>query len=492
VSWNTRSVIASTLCGILIVTSPGVVALAVQDTSPAPTASGDLPKQIQRSYLELFREAASLEFTPAEIQSMRARLKQNQESCVREFKRRCDQLNSQLNQAQRQLNLRESTATLSESQRHDLHCRIQELRVLSEQTDVLADQAIPVAYQNRLAKLDVIENWPGQVRQIRQQIADGTFPSRRWADVKDIGFRQIEPGQKDDIKVGQEAVRDLKMTGLMPKEVEDKVVVDYVKSIAQNLAAHSDLQVPLNVTVLDSKEINAFALPGGYIFLERGLLEAADNESELAGVIAHEMSHVVARHGKRLMKKGTIASIIYQAAQVAAMVLTGGVAGIGTYYALQYGFYGLGLVLNLQLLGVSRDYEQEADQLGIQYAWDSGYSPDGFTQFFDKIATKEGYINGVSWFRTHPPFYQRMADAEREIMFLPKQKNMIVQSSRFEEMKKALAGVTRKASEEEKGRPSLLAAEQGCPAPKKIEYKAGQPIEALCEVPERQVSGEKK
>jgi hypothetical protein len=98
----------------------------------------------------------------------------------------------------------------------------------------------------------------------------------------------------------------------------------------------------------------------------------------------------------------------------------------------------------------------------------------------------------VSWFRTHPPFYQRMADAEREIMFLPKQKNMIVQSSRFEEMKKALAGVTRKASEEEKGRPSLLAAEQGCPAPKKIEYKAGQPIEALCEVPERQVSGEKK
>jgi predicted Zn-dependent protease len=278
----------------------------------------------------------------------------------------------------------------------------------------------------------------------------------------------------------------------MPKEVEDKAVVDYVKTLAQNLAAHSDLQVPLNLTVLDSKEINAFALPGGYLFLERGLLEAADNESELAGVIAHEMSHVVARHGKRLMKKGTIASIIYHAAQVAALVLTGGVAGIGTYYALQYGFYGLGLVLNLELLGVSRDYEREADQLGIQYAWNSGYSPDGFTEFFDKIATKEGYINGVSWFRTHPPFYQRMAEAEREIMFLPKHKNLVVQSSGFEDMKRALAGVTRKASEEERGRPSLLAAEQGCPAPKRIKYKPGQPIETLCEVSERQASGEKK
>jgi len=150
------------------------------------------------------------------------------------------------------------------------------------------------------------------------------------------------------------------------------------------------------------------------------------------------------------------------------------------------------LVLNLQLLGVSRDYELEADQLGIQYAWNSGYSADGFTEFFDKIATKEGYINGVSWFRTHPPFYQRMADAEREILFLPKKENLIVQSAAFEDMKAALAKVSRKASEEEKGRPSLLAAEQGCPPPKKIEYKPGQPIEALCSLAESQASNVKK
>ena len=87
------------------------------------------------------------------------------------------------------------------------------------------------------------------------------------------------------------------------------------------------------------------------------------------------------------MKRATIASLFYQAAQIAAIVLTGGIAGIGMYYSLQYGFYGLGLVLDLRLLGVSRDYELEADQLGVQYAWNAGYDPSGFVRFFDKMET---------------------------------------------------------------------------------------------------------
>ncbi|HEV2424380.1 MAG TPA: M48 family metalloprotease [Terriglobia bacterium] len=473
-NWNLRSVIAVTLCEVLIVTAGSTAAAPVVETSEAARS---LPEDLRRSYLDLFRDAGSFRYSPAELERTRSTLKAAQEKCTREFKQRRDAFKRQLEQAQAEL--KRNSSKLSEAQRHDLHCRIQQLRVLQEQADVLANNAIPVAYQNRLAKLDLIQNWPGQLREIDQQMAAGSYHSRRWGDVKDIGFRQIQKGQKDDIKIGQDALRQMKLAGLMPKEVEDKAVVDYVKRIGENLAAHSDLQVPLNITILDSKEINAFAFPGGYLFLERGLLEAVDNESELAGVMAHEMSHVVARHGKRLMKKGTIAGIIFQAAQVAAIVLTGGVAGIGTYYALQYGFYGLGLVLNLQLLGVSRDYELEADQLGIQYAWNAGYSPDGFTEFFDKIATKEGYINGTSWFRTHPPFYQRMADGEREIRFLPR-KDLIVQSAGFENMKAALTQVSAKAAEEEKGRPSLLSAEQGCAAPQKVEYKPGQPIETLC------------
>jgi len=154
------------------------------------------------------------------------------------------------------------------------------------------------------------------------------------------------------------------------------------------------------------------------------------------------------------------------------------------YYALQYGFYGLGLVLSLKLLGVSRAYELEADQLGVQYAWNAGYDATGFIRFFDKLATQEGYVNGVSWFRTHPPFYQRMVDTEREILFLQQKPEAIVQTSEFEQMKKELAPVAAKAEKEEVGRPSLkMTREQGCEPPKKLEYKPGEPIEILCSSP---------
>jgi predicted Zn-dependent protease len=272
----------------------------------------------------------------------------------------------------------------------------------------------------------------------------------------------------------------MKVSGLMPKELDDADIVDYVTRVARRVSTYSDLKVPLKVTVLDSKEINAFALPGGFLFIERGLLEAVDDESQLAGVIGHEMSHVVARHGHKLMTKATIANIIFQAAQIAAVLLTGGAVGVGTYYALQYGFYGLGLILDLNLLGVSREFELQADQLGIQYTWNSGYDPTGFVRFFDRMATTKGYVEGASWFYSHPPFYERMVEAEREINFLPKKEDLVVQTSEFHDMKKALEEVTAKAQEEERTRPSLLAPEAGCPAPAKLEYEPGQPIETIC------------
>ena len=133
---------------------------------------------------------------------------------------------------------------------------------------------------------------------------------------------------------------------------------------------------------------------------------------------------------------------------------------------------------------MSRDYELEADQLGVQYAWNAGYDPSGFIQFFDKMATKEGYVNSVSWFRTHPAFYQRMVAAQQEIMFLPAKPSYITQSAAFEEMKKELAPIAAKAEKEEVGRPSLLITrEEGCEPPRKLEYKAGQPIEQICASP---------
>ncbi|HVB33320.1 MAG TPA: M48 family metalloprotease [Patescibacteria group bacterium] len=456
-----------------------------------PVQTLTLQEYLRKPYMELFALAPELRFSAAQIDAERNALKNGKDTCINRFKSDAKQYGMQIDAARK--DLKSKTTTLSDAQRAQAHCKIQNLELLKSEADVLSGHAIPTAYDNLNAKLDVIEYWPEQSQQIRREIASGAYHNRKWGDVKDIGFREIEPNQQDDIKRGAQAVEEMKRLGLLPPPVEDKAIQAYVRSVAERVAKHSDLKVPLHITVLQSREINAFALPGGYLFVERGLLEAADDESELAGVIAHEIAHDTARHGKRLMKRATIAGIFFQAAQIAAVVLTGGVASIGLYYALQYGFYGLGLVLNLKLLGVSRDYEMEADQLGVQYAWDAGYDPSGFIRFFDKMATKKGYVNGVSWFRTHPPFYQRMVETEKEIMFLPPKPSAIVQTSAFERMKKELAPIAAKAEKEEASKPSLLISkEEGCAPPAKIEYTPDQPIEELCRAPMRTPSAPEK
>lgn len=445
-------------------------------------ARGELRGFLQKSYAELFDLAPSLTFSATEIAAQRKALEKGKDFCVSRFKEHGKQYAKQIEAAQD--DLKKKTASLNEQQRSQAHCRIQNLELLRSEAQALSGHAIPTAYDNLNAKLDLVEKWPALYKQTQQEISTGSHLKRRWGDVKDIGFREIAANQQDDIRKGQQAIEEMKRSGLLPPEVEDKAIQEYVNTVAQRIAQKSDLKIPLHISVLQSREINAFALPGGYLFIERGLLEAADDESELAGVLAHEMAHDAARHANKLMKKATIASIFYQAAQVAAMILTGGVAGIGTYYALQYGFYGLGLVLNLNLLGVSREFEMEADQLGVQYAWNAGYDPTGFTRFFDKIATREGYVNGAGWFRTHPPFYQRMVDTRREIMFLEAKPNMIVQSSAFEQMKRELAPIAAAANKEEMGKPSLkVTREEGCEPPRRLEYKPGQPIEGLCAAP---------
>jgi Zn-dependent protease with chaperone function len=463
---------------------------AAAQRAPAPLAPEvrkAFDEALQKSYNDLFEEAVRLEFSRAQIEAMREILENRQKSCTAEFRRRAEDHAKDLRKEQE--SLRAATARIDDTERKQRHCRIQNLRALESQARVLAEHGIPVAYENRKAKLELIEKWPEELKKIREEIAAGRHVNRKWGDVKDIGFRELVPDQEKDIKIGQETVREIKMAGLMPPEVDNPVVRKYVTNLAQRVAKHSDMRVPLNITVLNSKEVNAFALPGGFLFIQRGLLEAAENEAQLAGVIAHEIAHVTGRHGHRLMKRATISSIIYQAAQVAALILTGGAATIGTYYALQYGFYGLGLVLSLDLLGVSREMELEADQLGVQYAWNAGFDPNGFIHFFDKMATREGYVNGLSWFRTHPPFYARMVQSKREIMYLPPKEGLVVNSTEFDEMKRELKKVTEQAEQEEKDRPSLLAPVQGCPAPEKIEFKPGDPIEKLCPEPAAVSSG---
>ena len=476
-----RQCVALFSSALLASASPRTLRSSAPVVVHAQDAKIPLQQALTKSYLDLFELTEATQYSAAEINSIRDGLKRGEDMCVSRFKNQASQYGKEVGQAQKQL--KDDGKQVTESERHELHCKIQNLRALQSQADILAKHAIPLAYDNREAKLDLIEQWPAKFREISKQLEDGTYRNRRWGDVQDIAFREIEAGQEKDIKTGEDAIREMKTQRLMPEEVANREVVDYVIRIAQRVASHSDLKVPLKVTVLDSKEINAFALPGGFLYVERGLLEAVDDEAELAGVLAHEMAHVIARHGHKLMMRAEIANIFFQAAQVAGMILTGGAVGVGAYYALQYGFYGLGLVLDLKLLGVSRDFELQADQLGIQYAWNSDYDPTGFIRFFDKMATTKGYVEGAGWFYDHPPFYERMVEAEREITFLPKKKELAVQTSQFDEMKKALVKVTAKAKQEEEKKPSLLGTEKGCPVPPKAQYEAGQPIETICAQP---------
>jgi Zn-dependent protease with chaperone function len=479
-----RKAIALFLCDCLLlapVTGCGT-RQAVEVPQPKPIEEGTLRAHLQESYLGLFDTAPTLRYTTNEIRSQRETFSGDEKVCLARFKDHAEQYAKQMKTAQE--DLKEAIARLTDAQRKQVHCQIQNLDQLQREAETLYRHAIPTAYDNLNAKLDLIEKWPAVFQQTQMEIANESYMKRRWSNVKDIGFREIASGQEDDIKRGQEAIEELRRHGLMPPDLNNEKIQDYVNSVAQSVARHSDLRVPLHVMVLQSREINAFALPGGYLFVQRGLLEAADNETELAGVLAHEIGHVTARHGYKLIKRATIASIFYQAAQVAALVLTGGVVGPGLYYALQYGFFGLGFILDLNLLGISRDYELEADQLGVQYAWNAGYDPAGFIQFFDKMATTEGYVNGASWFRTHPPFFERMIESRREIMFLATRPDLVVQTAAFKDMKKELAGVTAQAEKEEASRPRLLITrEQGCEPPRKIEYTPGQPIEELCASP---------
>ena len=479
-----RKITAVLLAGPLVVSLGFPRGIKTAPEPPFEKKNFDtLQEDLNKSYLELFSLAPEIHYSPDAIEKMKAYLRDAQGYCVSELKAKSDAYKSEIKQDQDSLH--KKTADVTDTERHDLHCSIQNDEKLKAQTDVVIERAMPLAYENKQAKLELLEKWPADYVKIRQEKNDGSYRNRRWGDVEDIGFRTIVEGQEKDIKTGEDAVKQMKESGLMPDELKDKAIVDYVQKVAENVAAHSDLKVPLKVTVLDDKEINAFALPGGFLYVDRGLVEAVDDESELAGVLAHEIGHDTARHAHALMKKGEIASIFFQAAELAAGMLTGGVASIGTYYAIQYGFYGLDLALNLELLGVSRAYELQADQLGIQYAWNAGYDPTGFIRFFDKMANKEGFVRGVAWFYDHPPFYERMLNAEREILFLPKKDDLVVTTTDFDKMKTTLkADMKKNPDMEEKNRPTLVHREAGCTdAPKLDLTQLTTSIGPVCSLP---------
>jgi len=197
---------------------------------------------LQKSYAELFDLAPTLEYRASEIEAQRQTLGKGKDFCVSRFKGHGKQYGKEIDTAQKDLKKR--TANLTEAQRSQIHCKIQNLELLQSEAQALSGHAIPTAYANLNAKLDVIEKWPALYKQTEQEIASGAYVNRRWGDVKDIGFRVIAENQQDDIRKGQQAIEEMKRSGILPPEVEDKAIQEYVNSVAQRIAQKSDLKIP--------------------------------------------------------------------------------------------------------------------------------------------------------------------------------------------------------------------------------------------------------
>ncbi len=233
------------------------------------------------------------------------------------------------------------------------------------------------------------------------------------------------------------------------KLVQDPVVNEYVNRIGQNLVRNSDAKVPFTIKVIDSDEVNAFALPGGFFYVNSGLILAADEEAELAGVMAHEISHVCARHGMRQMTRANIAQIA-----TIPLIFVGGGIGYGIYEAA-------GLGLPLTFMKFQRNFEAEADYLGLQYMYKTGYDPQAFISFFEKIQAKEKKKPGTisKAFASHPQTPDRIAASQKEIAtILPARPQYIVTTSEFDDVKARLAMIENRhkvLDEKDANRPSL-------------------------------------
>ncbi len=272
-------------------------------------------------------------------------------------------------------------------------------------------------------------------------------------DVSQIGNRGVGKGVnfyslEKEQELGRKLALELEM---QVRLVDDSVVADYVNRVGQNLVRNSDAQVPFTIKVIDDDEINALALPGGYFYVNSGLILAADNEAEMAGVMAHEIAHVACRHATRAMTKGRI----WNLASI-PLIFVGGGAG----YAIRQV---VAVSVPMSFLKFSRDAEREADLLGLEYEYAAGYDPAAFVQFFEKIHARERQEKHrflSKMFSTHPMTEDRIRRAQEEMAtMLPGREQYVVTTSEFDEVKDRLAAVTirmkNKTDERDANRPTL-------------------------------------
>lgn len=233
------------------------------------------------------------------------------------------------------------------------------------------------------------------------------------------------------------------------KIINDPVISEYVNRVGQNLVRNSDAKVPFTIKVIDSEEVNAFALPGGFFFVNSGLILKAESEAELAGVMAHEIAHVAARHGTKQATRGEIANL----ATIPLIFMGGGWTTYGIYQAAS-------VLVPIGFLKFSRGFESEADMLGLEYMYKAGYDPTAFVDFFEKIETLEKRKPGTmaKVFSTHPMTDDRIKTAQKNIQqILTAKPEYVVTTSEFNDVKSRLLAMhnKRKIDTDDPNKPRL-------------------------------------
>ncbi|HYK21028.1 MAG TPA: M48 family metallopeptidase [Pyrinomonadaceae bacterium] len=265
-------------------------------------------------------------------------------------------------------------------------------------------------------------------------VAKSNKPLATNEDPAMIGKRNINTGiiakmsgsTEKEVRMGREAAAEVDRQA---KFVDDPIITEYVNRVGQNIVLHSDAKVPFTIKVIDSDEVNAFALPGGFFYVNKGLILAADNEAELAGVMAHEIAHVAARHAVENQTKGNL----LEYAAIAGSIFLGGIPGM--IYQNTAGIGLLGIFMKF-----SRAAEEEADKLGVQYMYAAGYDPGAMATMFEKLEAKNkkkpGFIARA--FASHPAPPDRRASALALAARFPEHEEYVISSSEFQRVKSRL------------------------------------------------------
>jgi hypothetical protein len=420
------------------------IVLAIMTPVDQDVPIPSLSEQLLRPFPALMDLPAPSPYSRDAVKAFRSGMEQERDERIEASEREIERLEEDLETARRQLQVFNGLSSRDDpavsERRSRLHIHIAAAEQLLRERKLQKDRRIPAAFEIKLAKLRIIEEWPERRQGIDRRIADGLARQRVHGDIEDIGYRRIAEDAEEDIASGEQAIRQMTSTGLMPREILDPAVQDYVLQLASKIAESSDLRTPLRVSVLESPEVHAAGLPGGFVLVTSGLIQAAESESELAGVLANEIARIAARHAARASRRSILSRIVMPVFQAAAAIFTGGVTSPGAYYGVNYGLQGLGILVDKALAGSAEKYQEEADRLGIQYAWKAGFDPMGYVAFLDSTTRQENR-NLLGGYSPTPALGRRLIDSFSEIRFLTPNENPIVDSEEFQKAKQRLQAV---------------------------------------------------